>query len=141
MQPIVVVGRHRPHELLFLGLSVLTGAVYLGGLAPTPNTVAAVLPSWEIPLWAALLLASGVTGLAGCLWPRNVTLGLRVEAGAMLLGAAALLLYATSVFVVGGLHGLFAGGSAVAWMAANIARAAQILRDLRHLTRGTPWTR
>ena len=106
-RPIVAVtGRQRPHELLLLAWSLLSGAVYLLG-APPPGSITALLPTWEVHAWAAGLLASGVVGLVGCLWPWDRGLGLGLELGGMLLGAAALVLYDFAVLSVGGWRALF----------------------------------
>ena len=132
-RPIVVVaGRDRPHELLFLGLSLLSGISYLLG-APPPGSITALMPPWEIHAWAGGLLASGLIGLVGCWWRGNHARGLGLEMGAMLIGSGALLLYSVAAFSLGGWRALFAGGIGVTWMAANLLRAGQIRSDLRNL--------
>jgi len=136
-RPIVVVaGRSRPHELLLLGLSLLSGISYLLG-APPPGSITALMPAWEVHAWAAGLLASGLVGLVGCWWRGNHALGLGLEMGAMLIGSGALLLYSVAAFSLGGWRALFAGGIGVTWMAANLWRAGQIRYDLRQLGSAT----
>jgi len=119
----VVAGRHRPHEVLLLAVSVVSGLAYVIG-APAPGSLAALLPGWAVAVWAWGLLLSGVVGLSG------VWRSLELEAAAMLLGAGALLWYAVAVAQFGW-RGLFGGAVALAWASANVWRAAQIRRDLR----------
>lgn len=127
-QVVIVTGRHRPHEILFLALSVVTGLAYTFG-APPPNSLAALLPGWALAVWAIGLALSGAVGLVG-IWLRRPA-GLHIEQGAMLLGTAALVWYTAGVIGLAGWRGLFAGGVSVAWAVANLVRAWQIQRDLR----------
>lgn len=120
---VVIAGRHRPHEILLLALSLLIGAAYTIG-APPPTSLAASLPGWAVLVWSIGLALSGVIGLVGVIW------SMLLEQAGMLLGAAALLWYAAAVAPFGW-RALFAGGISVAWAAANLARAWQIRRELR----------
>lgn len=127
-RPLVVIsGRHRPHELLLLVVSVLTGVAYTIG-APPPASVSALMPAWALHVWSAGLAVSGVLGLAGAITRRSWSLA--VEQAGMLIGAAALVWYVGAVIPFGW-RGLFAGLVSLAWAAANVARAVQINRDLR----------
>lgn len=124
---IVVSGRHRPHELLLLGVSIITGVAYTIG-APPPQSIAALLPGWALHIWSAGLAVSGLLGLTGALARR--AWALQVEQAGMLLGAGALVWYTVAVAPFGW-RALFAGLISVAWALANLVRAAQIRRDLR----------
>ena len=128
---VIVAGRHRPHELVFLGLSVLLGATYLLS-APPPASVVALMPHWVVDLWSAGLVFSGLVGLLAVLvFGRWLESSLLAEAGAMLVGAGALVLLATASISVGGRHtSIFGVGFIVAWALANLVRAAQIRREL-----------
>jgi hypothetical protein len=125
VRPIIVVsGRHRPHEILLLAVSLVTGLAYTVG-APPPSSIAALLPGWAVLVWAVGLVISGALGL--------VALAARapqVEQAAMLLGAAALVWYAAAAGQLGW-RGAFAGVVCAAWAGANVARALQIRADLR----------
>lgn len=127
---VIVMGSARPHEVLLLAYSAFAGPTYLFG-APKPGSLEAYMPHWEVLLWATFLGVSGITGLFGCFWRRSREVGMAVELGAMLLGAAATSIYAVAVFTVGGWRTLLAGGVITAWTCANLVRAAQIRRDLR----------
>jgi len=133
---VIVAGRSRPHELLLLGWSLLSGISYLLG-APPPGSITALMPAWEIHAWAAGLLVSGLVGLVGCWWRGNHALGLGLESGGLLIGSGALLLYTVAAFSVGGWRALFAAGLVATWLAANLWRVGQIRRDLRDV-KGTP---
>lgn len=126
-RPIVIVSsRHRPHEILLLFVSLVTGLAYTVG-APPPQSVTALLPGWAVRVWAVGLAASGVVGLAGVMSRRGWSL--QVEQAAMLLGAAALLWYTAAVLPFGW-RALFAGAVSIGWAVANLTRAAQIRADL-----------
>lgn len=140
-RPIVVVtGRHRPHEVLLLALSILVGVSYTIG-APPPTSVAALMPPWLVHTWAFGLLASGVIGLLSLIGGRgSLERRMRLELGSMLLGAAAILLSTEATFQyaigVGRLgQALLSGGFGLAWAAANIVRAFQARQELRELRR------
>jgi len=127
-RPVLIVsGRHRPHEVLLLVVSLLTGVAYTVG-APPPTSIAALLPGWAVHMWSGGLLLSGLVGLVGALLRRPP--GLKLEQAAMLIGAAALIGY-TAALATLGLPALFAGSISLAWAGANVWRAAQIRRDLK----------
>jgi hypothetical protein len=123
-RPVVVIsGRHRPHQLFLMAVSVVTGLAYTLG-APPPQSLAALLPGWALSIWSGGMLVAGVVGLWGA-WR-----SLRLEQAGLLLGAAALIWYVAAV-VPFGWRALLPGAISVAWAAANVVRAAQIRRDLR----------
>lgn len=127
-RPLVVVsGRHRPHEILLLAVSVIVGVAYTIG-APPPTSITALMPGWALHVWSAGLVISGVVGLVGTISRR--VWALQLEQAAMLIGAGALIWY-TAAVIPFGWRSLFAGLISVAWAAANLARAEQIRRDLR----------
>jgi hypothetical protein len=131
-QVVVIMGRHRPHEQLLLGLSTISGATYLLG-APPPTSVAAAMPMLGVKLWAGGLLISGVAGLVGS-W-RHGERGMLLEQGGLLIGAAALVMYAVMAAAYAGWNASFAVGFGGAWAAANLWRARQSWGDLRELRR------
>lgn len=129
-QVFVVAGRHRPHEILLLVVSLITGVAYTVG-APPPTSVAALLPGWALHVWSLGLVVSGAVGLIGVYARRSWAL--HMEQAGMLIGAAALVWYCAAVTPLGW-RALFAGGIAFAWAAANLVRAVQIRRDLKGRT-------
>lgn len=132
-RPVVVVtGRHRPHEIVFLIFALITGLAYTLG-APPPQSAAAEMPPWLVHLWATGLLLHGAIGLAAVLLPLPRERGLLAEAGSMLIGAGALMMAAAAAFSYAGAHALLGGGLTLAWAIANLVRALQIRTDLRSL--------
>lgn len=130
--PTILVRRAAPHKLLLLVVSAVLGASYVLGVPP-PTSIAATQPGWVIHMWAVAMLVSGAAGLWASVW-RNVARALRLEAGAMDLGAAAMLLYAMSLFAYAGWTRALASGITFGlWAAANLWRAQQIRRDLREI--------
>lgn len=125
-------GRHRPHEVLLLAVSVYLGVIYAVG-APPPGSLSALLPLWIFKTWAVVLLLSGVFGLVGCFWPWRADVGLEVERGALVMQTGGLLLYTAVVFTFAGWPAMAAGAITVAWAIANGVRAAQVTRLLRPL--------
>lgn len=123
----VVSGRHRPHEVLLLAVSLVTGVAYTIG-APPPESIAALLPDWAMHVWAVGLLASGVLGLVGV--TVRASWAMQVEQAAMLIGAGALCWYAAAVAPFGW-RALLASCISVAWASANTWRAWQIRKDLK----------
>lgn len=124
---VVVAGRHRPHELLLLVVSLITGLAYTIG-APPPTSIAALMPAWALHVWSAGLLLSGVIGLVGAVVRQ--AWALQVEQAAMLIGASALIWYTAAVAPFGW-RALLAGLISTAWAGANLWRAWQIRQDLR----------
>lgn len=132
---LVVTGRHRPHEVVFLVLALTLGLAYTIG-APPPQSVAAQMWSWVVHLWAIGLLLHGGVGLVAIFLPVRYERGLRLELGSMLLGFGALIFIAILVFAYAGVAGLFGGGFCIAWATANLVRAWQIQADLKGLRGG-----
>jgi hypothetical protein len=127
-RPVVVIsGRHRPHELLLLFVSLAAGLAYTIG-APPPSSIAALLPGWALHVWSAGLAVSGAVGLVGALTRRSWSL--QVEQAGMLLGAGALVWYSAAIAPFGW-RALFAGAICAAWAGANVVRALQIRKDLK----------
>lgn len=135
-QPVVlyIAGRARPHELFLLAVSAVTGVAYLVGVPPSTSLLA-VVPIWQIRIWAVLMLASGIVGLLGSFYSRrHVEFGLQLEAAGMLMGSGAVLLLAAAAFTYAGWRSLGVGLTYGSWAAANLYRAWQIRRDLHGLT-------
>jgi hypothetical protein len=133
MPPIIVVtGRQRPHEVLLLVVSVLVGVAYLLG-SPPAASVAALIPRWEIHVWAVVMLASGGVGLISIRRWGVPGLALSLELGAMLAGAGGLLVYVVAIFLAAGPSGLLAGGITAGWLCSNLWRAWQIHTELKDI--------
>jgi protein-S-isoprenylcysteine O-methyltransferase Ste14 len=129
-RPVVIVtGRRRPHQIVFLVLAFMLGLAYTLG-APPPQSTAALMPSPIVHTWALGLLAHGAIGLLGVFLPVKRERGLWLELGSMFVGAGALFFVTILVFAYAGWSALFGGTLSLAWGAANLVRAWQIQRDL-----------
>lgn len=130
---IIVTGRSRPHEVVFILLSLLFGAVYTFG-APPPRSVVAQMPHPFVLVWAIFLLVGGIVGgisVIGRLSRRKLFL----ELASMLMTTGSLITISAAIFGYAGLtKGLFGVGFCVAWATGNLVRAADIVRrDLQEV--------
>lgn len=129
---VLATTRARPHEILFLALSVVLGVSYLVRI-PAPQSLAAAAPRWAVLLWAAGLALSGAVGLAGCLWRGDIVLALGLERGALIMSTAVLILISAVFLAAAGWRAAFSAGLTIAWAVANLYRCLQITRDLRQV--------
>ncbi|MEU1240029.1 hypothetical protein ABZ388_06690 [Micromonospora parva] len=131
MPTIVVTGRHRPHEVMFLILSTTVGVAFVAGVKP-PTTVEQLFAPWLLWIWYLLLLGSGVIGLVSIALP-NTYRALVLELAAMYGQIAAPLLYGLALIA----SGVSAAGFAVAfflgWSGASAWRGWQVWRAMRAL--------
>jgi hypothetical protein len=129
MPPVVVTGRHRPHEVTLLAFSALLGMAFVVGARP-PGSVEQLMPGWMRWGWYLLLLTSGTVGLASLAF-RDIYTALTMERAAMFGQAAAFTMYGLAIFALGGWRGLAAGALCVALAVASMWRLRQVHRDLR----------
>jgi hypothetical protein len=130
---VLLVGRHRPHEIGLLLVSAIVGTAILVG--PSNPDIVRVFPGWEALVWAWIVAASSVVGLAGCLWRGRASTGLMLEGAGMLISAAAVAWYVAAVLIGAG-QVRSAGQAALTagvWGAMNVWRTVQINFDLRAL--------
>lgn len=132
---IVVTGRHRPHEVMFLSLSALAGAAYLCGVKP-PGTLERLVDAWVLWAWYVLLAGSGVIGLVSIALPTTWR-ALVLESAAMQGQTAAPLLYGVALLSTGSKTAWFAVAFCLAWAGASAWRAGQVWQGMRVLRRET----
>lgn len=135
MTPVVVTGRHRPHEVMFLVFSTLIGAAFAAGTKP-PTTVEQLMPDWILWLWYGLLLASGAVGIISILI-RCPFRALTLERAAMWGQTAAPLIYALALLSYGRAPAAFAIGFCLAWSAASAWRLWQVSREINAVSRAS----
>lgn len=135
MPPVVVTGRHRPHEVALLGFSALLGLAFVVGLKP-PGSIELLMPGWLRWSWYLLLLASGLVGVVSVLLD-DVYAALTCERAAMWGQSAAWTIYALAIFALGGWRGVAAGGLCFVLALASVVRLRQIFRELRLLRNAT----
>lgn len=140
-QPILVLSRKKPHLILIMLASLLTGVVVFGGGSLDPH-----VPGWLARLWGG---TAGVTGALALLahlqrWDRER--GMYVERGTLLIQSGAVLGYGLAlVGLLGwGVDAVASGVLALAWAGANMWEVRLIGTDLRtiaavrRLNRGVP---
>ncbi|WP_229401905.1 hypothetical protein [Micromonospora okii] len=131
MATIVVTGRHRPHEVMFLVLSALVGVLFVAGARP-PTSLEQLVAPWVLWTWYLLLLGSGVIGLVSIALP-DAYRALVLELAAMHGQAAAPLLYGLALLSTGSGAVGFAAGFCAAWAAASVWRGWQVWQGMRVL--------
>jgi len=128
---IVVTGRHRPHEVLFLALSTTAGAAYVAGLRP-PTTLEQLVEPWVLWTWYLLLLSSGVIGLVSLVLADTYR-ALVLEQAAMTGQTAAPLLYGLALVASQNSAATFAVAFCLTWAAASVWRGRQVRQGIKAL--------
>lgn len=124
---VVVVTRKKPHELLLLVLSVLSGMAYF----LEPDGKPDVIPVQVSIAWAVLLMSSGLFGLLGVAIQRwQLLRGMRIERGALQLQAGLVIIYGSSLVAFVGWQSLVSLAAALVWAGANAWESRLISRDL-----------
>lgn len=101
-------------ELFVALLCMVSGLPLAFGIAPSPNSVVATMPTWTHFAWGLSLSLGGLCTVTGILWrylnPKQFLSGLKVEeAGLWMLGSACTVLALTIGFYAGGAGILVAG--------------------------------
>ncbi|RKN38442.1 hypothetical protein [Micromonospora endolithica] len=131
MPTIIVTGRHRPHEVMFLVLSSAVGAAFVAGAKP-PTTLEQLVQPWVLWTWYLLLLGSGVIGLVSIAMPDTYR-ALVLELAAMHGQTAAPLLYGVALLSTGSGAAGFAVAFFAGWSAASAWRGWQVWQGMRVL--------
>lgn len=129
MPTIIVTGRHRPHEVMFLILSALAGGAFVLGAKP-PTTVEQLVDTWVLWTWYLLLFASGVIGLVSIALPDTYR-ALVLELAAMQGQTAAPLLYGLALLASGRPEATFAVAFCLSWAGASAWRGWQVGRAIK----------
>jgi hypothetical protein len=113
-------------ELFVALLCTVTGLPLAFGIAPSPNSIAATLPTWTLFLWGVMLSVGGLCTVAGILWrhynEQQFLAGLKVEeAGLWMLGSCSAVL-AIAISAYAGSVGLLTAGIFGALAAACVSR-------------------
>lgn len=132
--PIVITGRHRPHEALFLVFSAAIGLAFVAGVRP-PGTLERLVPVWVLWTWYLLLLASGLIGLASFAIADPYR-ALVLERAAMVGQTAAPIVYGVALLATGEATTLFAAAFCATWSAASGWRGWQVSKSIKLLRAG-----
>lgn len=131
MATIVVTGRHRPHEVMFLALSALAGGLFAAGARP-PTSLERLVDPWVLWSWYLLLLGSGLIGLVSIALP-DAYRALVLELAAMHGQTAAPALYGVALLAGGSRAAGFVVAFCAAWSAASAWRGWQVWQGMRVL--------
>jgi hypothetical protein len=126
--------RHQPYEVAVLVAAPLCG-VLLMTLDVRPTSVQTSMPGPIQAAWELGLIAVGVGGLLGILWPGRLSTGLGLELASVLVLGTITGMYAVAVLVVSGRNSIVAASFVMALTIGSLWRAAQIAIDLRRLAR------
>lgn len=122
-------------ELWVALLCMISGLPLALGVAPSPNSALAVMPTWTFFLWGLSLSLGGGCTVTGILWrylnKQQFIAGLLVEkAGLFMLGAACAVLALAIGFYAGG-PGLLTSGICGALAAACASRIRTINKEAK----------
>ncbi|RKR90981.1 hypothetical protein BDK92_5365 [Micromonospora pisi] len=140
MRPVLIISGRHPFEVTLLAAAVVCGVGLLLSDA-RPRSVTVAMPLTVQATWEIGLIVGGVLGLVGVSWRGQLSTGLGLELGAIVLFGTTTGMYAIALLAISGRSGLAAGTFVAAVSAASYWRTVQIVRDLRRLARvGTTCT-
>ncbi|MFC3503324.1 hypothetical protein ACFOOK_20435 [Micromonospora krabiensis] len=134
MPPIRIRPRRQPFETAILVAAAVCGLLLIL-LDVGPPSVELAMPPPVQTGWRIGLVAVGLVGLLGILWPGRVSTGLGIELAALLMLGTSAGMYALTLTVVSGRHSIAATSFVAAVATGSFWRSAQILLDLRRLAR------
>lgn len=132
MRPLLIVSGRHPFEVTLLTAAVCCGSTLLVADA-RPRSVTAAMPGAVQATWEIGLIVAGLLGLLGISWRGQLSTGLGLELGAIVLFGTTTGMYAIALLAFTGWGGAAAGTFVAAVSAASYWRSVQITRDLRRL--------
>lgn len=123
------LGPLNPFEGYLLLAALLQGVAVLAGVAH-PSSIQALLPTFLLYVWGALLTIGGGLSLAGLLWPRDPFTAIEIKRFGLYSAGLATLAYGAALISVGP-PGYVAGITNVSFTVACAVRIWQIGRALR----------
>ncbi|WP_328849683.1 hypothetical protein [Micromonospora zamorensis] len=126
--------RHQPYEIAVLAAAPVCGVLMMT-LEVRPTSVQTAMPVPIQVAWELGLIAVGVGGLLGIVWPGRLSTGLGIELASVLVLGTITGMYAVAVVAMSGRQSIVATSFVVAVTIGSLWRAAQIAVDLRRLVR------
>ncbi|MEU1586553.1 hypothetical protein [Micromonospora sp. NPDC005710] len=126
--------RHQPYEVAVLTAAPLCGILMMT-LNVRPASVQTSMPEPIQVAWELGLVAVGVGGLLGILWPGRLSTGLGLELASVLVLGTITGMYAVALVVMSGRNSIVATSFVMAVTVGSLWRAAQLTIDLRRLAR------
>ncbi|MGC5286428.1 hypothetical protein [Micromonospora sp. DT231] len=127
--------KHQPFEVAALITTPVCGVLLLA-LDVRPPSVQLSMPEPIQLGWEVALIAVGVGGLLGILWPGRLSTGLGIEFASVLMLGTITGMYAVALVAVAGQQGIVAASLISAVVLGSFWRIAQIASDLRCLAHG-----
>ncbi|MEV4810112.1 hypothetical protein [Micromonospora avicenniae] len=130
----LIRSRRQPFEVAVL-LAAPPCGLLLMLLDVRPPSVTLAMDTPIQVLWELGLIAGGVIGLSGIIWPGRLATGLGIELAAVVLLGTITAMYAVALAAVSGRSGTAAISFILAVSTGSFWRAGQIIFDLRLLAR------
>ncbi len=134
MQRIVVAWSGFQFELLIAIMCMLTGLPLGFGVAPSPSSIAAVLPTFGQIAWGISLSLGGASVVYGIVWryfkPTQFIAGLYIERGGLYMLASSVSCFVIAAVVFAGAPSAFVAAFVGAFVAACISRTRSIKREI-----------
>ncbi|MEV4764847.1 hypothetical protein AB0J89_19725 [Micromonospora chokoriensis] len=124
--------RHEPYEIAVLAAAPICGVLMLT-LDVRPTSVQTAMPVPVQVAWELGLIAVGVGGLLGIVWPGRLSTGLGVELASVLVLGTITGMYTVALVAMSGRQSIAATSFVAAVAVGSLWRAAQIAVDLRRL--------
>ncbi|MFY1620483.1 hypothetical protein [Micromonospora sp. WMMD736] len=134
MRYLRIRSRHQPYEVAVLITAPLCGIMMMV-LDIRPTSIQTSMPTPLQAAWEVGLIAVGVCGLLGILWPGRLSTGLGIELASVLVLGTIAGMYAVALLALWNQQSLVASSFVVAVAVGSLWRAAQLAVDLRRLVR------
>ncbi|MFG2046773.1 hypothetical protein ACGFIW_05010 [Micromonospora sp. NPDC048935] len=127
--------KHQPFEVAALITTPVCGVLLLA-LDVRPPSVQLSMPEPIQVGWEVALIAVGLGGLLGILWPGRLSTGLGIELASVLVLGTITGMYAVALVAVAGRQGIVAASLISTVPVGSFWRVALIVADLRCLAYG-----
>lgn len=118
-----------PFQVFSMCLCVIVGTVAVT-TGFRPDSIQQILPWWYEDAWGWLILAAGVAGIVGIVWPKRVT-GVVIEQLALVTLGGAMATYMVAAWLAFGLQALFLIAFTLTLSVACFRRWYELERALR----------
>ncbi|MET7705858.1 hypothetical protein [Micromonospora sp. NPDC005413] len=126
--------QRQPYEVAVLAAAPVCG-ILMATLDVRPTTVQTAMPVPIQIAWEVGLIAVGVGGLLGILWPGRLSTGLGVELASVLVLGTITGMYAVALMAMSGRQSFATASFVVAVTVGSLWRAGEIAVDLHRLAR------
>lgn len=121
-----------PFEVWVLAALCLSSVLFLLGITPQDNSVAAVLPRWSTLLWAFLLATGTFTALVGMFW-KQPAVGRTIQMAGHLWTATGALIYSSVLLYYIGAPAVMSGLTVGSIVIAAVFRVRQLRKQIKQI--------